>query len=74
MQRPKKPCPPDCPERSGTCHAECPRYLAFVIYNEIWRDKIAQEKKRENDLFVTSRHNKKKKKRGCPYADNRGGY
>ena len=23
-------CPPDCPDRSSTCHAGCERYAAFV--------------------------------------------
>lgn len=67
----ESPCKPDCPERTPTCHAECPRYIAFDIINDIQRDKIRQEKEKEYNIRCTSRHSKKKKRRR-PYADNRG--
>ena len=27
----KGPCPPDCAERSATCHGGCEKYQAFVV-------------------------------------------
>ena len=27
------PCSQDCPERTATCHATCPRYAEFYAYN-----------------------------------------
>lgn len=67
----KGPCK-DCPDRHYLCHSECEKYIAYTIIREAMREQKTREKRLENDLWLTSRH-AKKKKRGRPYADNRGG-
>lgn len=62
----------DCPDRYLGCHSECEKYIAYDILNDIRRDQALREKHREDDLFKSSRHNRKKKRRK-PYADHRGG-
>ena len=32
------PCKRDCPDRSGTCHAECMKYLAYAAECERIRE------------------------------------
>lgn len=62
----------DCPDRYVGCHSQCEKYQAFRKYRDDYLAWRAKENQRNNDLYATSRHNKKKK-RGRPYADNRGG-
>lgn len=42
--RKDNPCDPKCPERSATCHAECPRYAAFAEKCERERNERSREK------------------------------
>lgn len=67
------PCSQDCPDRSPTCHSECEKYCVFFIFNTINRALKDKEQRLKNDLWESSRHNKKRKRRK-PYADNRGGH
>lgn len=69
----ESPCKPDCPERSPTCHGECDRYFAFEICNESERNTRFREKELDNDLFKSSRHYKKKKRRRS-YLDGHGDF
>lgn len=61
----------DCPDRHELCHSDCDRYIAYQIVNGILREQKIKEKKLQDDIWATSRHSKKQKKRR-PYADNRG--
>lgn len=36
-------CPPDCPKRSKTCHAECERHDIFRKLNEERKEKLRQD-------------------------------
>lgn len=67
------PCTQDCPDRSPTCHGQCDKYAVYNIFNIINRDLRYKEQHLKDDLWQTSRHSKKRKRRRA-YADNRGGY
>lgn len=66
------PCTPDCPDRTPTCHSDCEKYGLYRIINIINRDEKEKTNQLEHDLYCTSRHTKKQKRRR-PYADNRYG-
>ena len=68
----ENPCKPDCPDRSPTCHTECPKYAAYYILNDLLRDQRYKEKQTQADIWNTYQASKKKKRRR-PYADNRYG-
>ncbi len=61
----------NCPDRHLGCHSECEKYIAYDILNNIRREAEHRKKHTEDDLFKTSRHSKKKRRRA--YADSRGG-
>ena len=70
----ENPCKRDCPDRTGTCHADCSRYAAYEILKDILREQAYQEKRTQDDLYQCTRHYKKNKRKGRrPYADNRYG-
>lgn len=43
-KRPTPPCTKDCPDRSGTCHGSCQKYLEFVEANELFKAERANIK------------------------------
>lgn len=63
----------DCPDRVVGCHSTCEKYIAFRKYRDELLERRTKEARLNNDLWVTSRFNKKKKRRR-PYADRSGGY
>lgn len=69
----ENPCKKNCPDRTGTCHADCPRWAAYEILRDIMYEQSWAEKQKQEDIYHTY-HASKKKKRRRPYADSRGGY
>lgn len=63
----------DCPDRHYLCHSECEKYLAFRKCRDEYLEQRVKESQLKDDLWATSRHNIKKKRRRS-YADRRGGY
>lgn len=63
----------DCPDRHYLCHSECEKYLTFHKEREAYLNWKAKENQLNEDIWATSRHNVKKKRRRS-YADRRGGY
>ena len=53
-------CPPDCPERSATCHATCKRWADYVILRDMEyaeRDKRRRgEYSRVDRLIVNAKY------------------
>ena len=43
---PASPCARDCPDRSPTCHATCPRYAEYRAA----RDRVLAARERERDV------------------------
>ena len=54
-------CPPDCPERSMTCHSTCQIYLRKKIKDELERKKRQREND-EKEFFRAERAVVKKRK------------
>lgn len=69
----ENPCKPDCPDRSATCHSTCEKYFIYDICKDHERNLRFKEGQIEDDIWATSRHSKKQKRRRA-YADNRGGH
>ena len=63
----KTPCDPDCPRRSGTCHADCPDYAIYADYQAEKRKAKQKTARATDDLRAERRaaiakhyHNKRK--------------
>ena len=63
----------DCPDRVVGCHSTCEKYIEYRKERDKFLEERMKETRLKDDLWATSRHNQKKKRRR-PYADNRGGY
>ena len=61
----------DCPDRHYLCHSDCERYLKWKQEHDELQAKIQAEKRLNNDLWQSSRHNNRRDRRRRPYADNR---
>lgn len=63
----------DCPDRVVGCHSACEKYIEYRKERDKFLEQRMKETRLRDDLWVTSRHNKRQKRRR-PYADHRGGY
>lgn len=66
----KGPCK-DCQDRHPGCHAQCEKYIAYDLCVEHYRNEVAKQNRLDDDLYLTSRHSKKRKRRRG-YADKHG--
>lgn len=50
----------DCPDRQMGCHSNCEKYLSYDKYRQEIRAKRLQAKKLEDDLYLSSRSNRRR--------------
>lgn len=51
----KIPCSQDCPNRSATCHADCPEYAKYAA----WRAHIRNVRAKRNDEYGRPKRSRK---------------
>lgn len=68
----ENPCKKDCPDRTGDCHAECPKWLAYEMLRNIQYEESWAKKQQRNDCYQCTYFYRDKKRRR-PYADSRYG-
>lgn len=47
-----QPCRPDCPDRSSTCHASCPKQKAWEAYKK----PIYAARALANEIYTSTEH------------------
>lgn len=65
--KPTELCPPDCPDRSATCHSECEKYLKYHGKQRVEYERRAKAQDMGNYL----RDSQKRCKRTPPIIEQR---